>query len=112
MSKLIFILITGAFLLDMFMSYNYIKTYKNLYPKNDWTLAEANPILRFCLKSYGLEKGMVIGSIILFSFISILIVLLNENFRYLLLGMFIMGNIFHFVNWQAMKRLKLIKNKK
>jgi hypothetical protein len=100
-----------VFLLDMLLTYHYVKTYKELYPKNDWTLAEANPILRTFFKKFGLIDGLIYGTILLLSILFFIIIVINENWRYFLLGFYVMTNIQHFVNWSAMKRLKLKKMK-
>ena len=111
MIQMIVFMIVISFLLDMVLTFHYVKIYKELYPKNDWTLAEANPILRSCLKKWGLVDGMVYGSIMIFFLLLFIITLLSENMRYFLLGFYVMTNIQHFVNWSAMKRLKLTKLK-
>ena len=104
------LLILATFLMDMFLTYRYVGSYRKLYPESDWTLAEANPILRISMKHLGLEKGMFVGG----GSILVILILTVGNFPYyygwFLLGMYFMANTYHFVNYRAMKRL--IKSKR
>lgn len=102
-------LIILAFILDMFLTYKYLKVYKEKYPKCDWTLAEANPILKTSLKYWGLGNGMIYGGVIIFIMLLIILALINDNWRYFILGVYYMVNTYHFVNWNALKRLKFNK---
>lgn len=111
MMPLIEILIIAAFIIDMFLTYNYLKTYKEIRPKADWTLAEANPLLRACLRDLGLKPGIIVGGIFISLILSLIIFIVNENWKYFLLGLYFMVNTFHLVNWNALKRLKLIELK-
>ena len=110
MITILHILVLLTFLGDMLLTYRYVKIYKKLYPKGDYTLAEANFILRKCMKYLGLEKGMMVGSTIILLILILFVKLFSNNFMFFLLGMYFMANIYHFVNWQAMKRLIKSKN--
>lgn len=112
MINILYILILITFLMDMFLTYRYVGTYKKLYPKNDWTLAEANFILRFSMKYLGLKKGMIVGGGIILIILIITVKLLPIYYGFFLLGMYFMANVYHFVNWQAMKRLIKSKEEK
>ncbi len=109
MITLLHILVLITFLGDMFLTYRYVKTYKKLYPKGDYIQAESNFILRLSMKYLGLGQGMFYGASIILLILIATIKLLSNNFLWFLLGMYFMANMYHFVNWQAMKRL--IKNK-
>jgi len=112
MSKLVVGIVIGTFLLDMVLTYHYVKEFKQMYPKNDWTQAEANPIIRNCMKYLGLEKGMIVGSIIVLIILGIILRLLNINGHYFLMGFYVCVNIHHFVNWMSLKRLRQMKGGK
>ncbi len=111
MSKVLFIAVVITFVFDMILTYRYVRAYRDMYPKNDWTLAESNPILRYCMKYLGLERGMVFGSVVIFFILSLTVLLLPDFYQAFLLGMYFMANVYHFVNWQALKRLKLHNSK-
>ena len=110
MIPILIILVFAVFLLDMLLTYHYIKTYKKMYPKSAWWLAEANPILKICMQKLGLGKGVVFGTMIIGFMLAISLKVLPGYYGIFLLGMYFSTNIHHFANWQAMKRL--IKNKK
>ncbi len=101
--------IVGLFLLDMYLTFKYIESYKNKFPKNDWTLAEANPIIRYFIKARGLQEGMVYATFTIGVLLLGIIVISTNNFLWFLSGMYFMVNVHHFVNWQAIKRMKVKK---
>ena len=104
--SLIEIYILGVFLLDMFLTGLYLNEYKKRFPKNDWTLSEANPILRAYIREWGLVNGMVYGSLAILIILCMIVVLVNVNMRFFIGGFYSMAVIYHFVNFQALKQLK------
>ena len=74
-------IVMGLFFIDMIWSYFYIKRFRDRHPDKDWTVVEANPILRNCIKSMGLEKGIIIGSIVLFVLLVGIIIQSTYNFN-------------------------------
>ena len=114
MNNIIYILVLSLFLIDMFLTYRYVKAYKNMYPKSAWWLSEANPILKIFMKIQGLELGLLSGATIIFFILTISLGYLPDYYGTFLLGVYFMTNTYHFVNWRALKRLKNqkeIKNK-
>lgn len=111
MISILIILVILFFIFDMILTYRYVNSYKEMYPKNDWSLAEANLILRFFMKKFGLVDGVVYGGTIILFMLIITIRLLPDYYGMFLLGMYFMANVYHFVNWSALKRLKLQKLK-
>ncbi len=95
-----------AFLLDMLLTGLYLNEYKKRFPKNDWTLSEANPILRACVRKWDLVDGIVYGGIIIFFILLVIMVLSPWKVRYFLGGMYSMSVLYHWVNFQALKRLR------
>ncbi len=112
MIKIIHILVVGLFLMDMILCYRYVNAYKKMYPKSAWWLAEANPILKYLMKTFGLLDGMVYGGMIIFGILITSVSLLPDYYGVFLLGMYFMNNTYHFVNWQALKRLQKEKEVK
>jgi len=106
MTNIIYFLVVGLFLVDMTLTYRYVKAYKKMYPKNKWWLAEANPILRTSMKHMGLGKGIIFGGTIILTILIISTRLLPDYYLVFLLGMYSMANVYHFANWGALKRLK------
>lgn len=105
MSKTMALIVLGIFLIDMLLTYRYVKAYKKMYPKSEWYLCEANPILKSSMKAYGLEDGMVIGGFILGMMLIIILTIISVEWQYFLFGLYSMVNIFHLVNWKALERL-------
>lgn len=99
------------FLLDMILSYLYIKGFRERHSNKDWSVVEANPILRTCIKNIGLEKGMLVGSIILLGILGIIFNYTTHRFKYFLAGLYFMVNVQHLVNYNSIKMLDKIKKK-
>lgn len=109
MIRLIYLFVVGLFIMDMLLTYRYVKAYKEMYPQSQWWLAEANPILKFLMKDFGLGWGMICGGTVIFFILIVSTRLLPDYYLMFLLGMYFMNNTYHFVNWSALKRLKLNK---
>lgn len=106
-----FFLIVGS-ILDLFLTYKYLGEYKKKFPKKDWTVIEANPLIRYCVKAKGLGEGILVaGTVILFIFVG-LINVLPERWKFFLAGTLYMMNVFHLLNFLAIKRIKLEGGKK
>jgi len=105
------IFVFSTFLLDMFLTGLYLNEYKKRFPKNDWTLSEANPIIRACIRKWDLVDGVVYGGIIIFFILLLIMVLSPWKIRYFLGGIYSMAVLYHWVNFQALKRIKKEKSK-
>ncbi len=99
------IIILVLFFLDMYLSHSYIGMYKEKYPKNDWTLAESNPIIRFCIRKFDLDKGMFIGGMLITFILFVVFAIARVEILYMMIGMYWAVNVQHFVNNRAMKKL-------
>ena len=97
--------VLGLFFIDMLFSYFYIKRFRERHPDKDWSVVEANPLLRYNIKTFGLEKGMIIGSIMLLTILGIILVYANNNFKFFLIGVYFMVNVQHVVNWNSLRFL-------
>ena len=99
-------IVLGLFMIDMFMSYSYLEKYQERFPKNDWTLAEGNFIIRFFLKKYGLDMGMMMGSVVVVCILlGSLLIIDNILYEFFLIGLYYSTNMHHVANWLALRRL-------
>lgn len=105
----IFYVLAFAFASDMILTYFYLKEYRVRFPKNDWTLSESNLIIRACIRKWGLGEGMVAGALIVGFIVLMIVIKIPNEWRYFLLGIYFMTNAFHFLNFQALKRLNEVK---
>ena len=94
----------GLFCLDMILSYEYLLKYKEQFPKGDWTLVESNPIIRHWIRRFGLEAGMVTGTISVGLILAVILKFTGHHFHFFLAGMFYMMCTFHFLNFMALRR--------
>lgn len=102
----------GAFALDMVFTYRFLNLYRNRFPDKDWTASEANLIIRTCVKQFGLNAGMVVASLIIFIILGLIVYFTPENVRYFIGGIYSMALVFHFINFNALKRLATREVKK
>lgn len=112
------IIVFSAFALDMILTGSYLKLYKERFPKNDWTLAESNPLIRFLVRRFGLNEGLFISTLIISGILIALLLFIPEGSKWFFLGIYYMANVHHFVNNRAMKKLnnqkpvkKIVKKK-
>lgn len=106
MIKLIIIAIIILSLLDLGATYLYINSFHKKFPTLDYTTLEANPILKLCMKYFGLTKGMLIGGIIVLVILLLIVFSLVEKWAYYLAGAFTMMLIYHFLNFSQLLALK------
>ncbi len=100
-----FFIMLGSFL-DLLLTYKFLGLYKRKFPKKDWTVIEANPLIKYCVKTKGLNEGMFIaGSIILILALALVFVL-SERWKFFLAGVYYMMVLFHLTNFLAISRLK------
>ncbi len=108
-----YLLIIGC-LLDLLLTYNYLRLYKKQFPNKDFAIIEANPLIRNFIRRFGLLDGVVYsGGIILF-ILTLLIAFLPVNGKFFLAGAYYMMVTFHLTNYLALKRLDVrgLKNGK
>lgn len=90
-------------LLDLTASFLYVNQFHNKYPEQDPTIIEANPILKYSMRTLGINIGMVVGGLIVFGILLLLVLNLKENMLYYLAGVFSMMLIYHFLNFRLLK---------
>jgi len=103
---IIIILITIAFTLDMYLTYCYAQEYKKRFPDRDWTIVEANPIIRNSWRKMGMDNGSLFSFFIICIILFTIIKLISENWHYFLFGIYFMMCVFHYTNFNALRRLK------
>ena len=102
------IVIIALLLLDLFMTHSYLQLYKTRFPKNDWTLAEANPIIRLFIKRFGLTNGIGMSGIVIMIIVVGVLYFLPERLeasKWFFVGLYYSVNVHHYVNNRAMKKL-------
>jgi len=105
-------IIIFGFILDMVFTYQYLNMYKKRFPKNDYTVAEANVLLRTLIRKFGLQDGIVYGSLILGFVVVVAVNLLRIEILYMMIGFYYSVNVHHFVNNRALKQMMNKDNKK
>jgi len=95
------------FMCDMFFTHNYLEIYRDKFPTKDWTLVEANPLIRNLVKNVGLNQGIVLSGLIIFVFLLILLWIGGEKSTYFLMGLYFMVDVYHFVQLRAIENIKL-----
>jgi hypothetical protein len=108
MSKLslIQIVILLLSLIDITATYIYVSTFHSKFPNLDYTQLEANPILRFSWKTFGMGIGTLVGGIIVFSILFLIIYNAKINWQYYLFGVLSMMCIYHILNINQLAHLK------
>jgi len=104
--KLIIILILAAFAFDMFLTFVYANMYKKVFPDKDFTVAEANPIIRFLWRKLGLVAGHIVSIFIIFWILAFIISKTSENCHWFIFGVYSMMCIYHFTHFNALKLIK------
>ena len=103
-------LIIGC-LLDLLLTYNYLKVYRKKFPKKDFAVIESNPLIRYFIRNYGLGDGMLISGSIISAIVVVIINIGNINFKFFLAGAYYMMIAFHLTNLLALNRMKVISRK-
>ncbi len=93
-------------LLDLILTYNYLRIYKKKFPQKDYTVIEANPLIRHFIRNFGLGDGMVYSGSIIVAIVILILEIGNTNFKFFLAGAYYMMVTFHLTNLLAFKRMK------
>jgi len=93
------------FFLDMTLSYFFLKDCKKI-TKGDWTVIEANPIIRYFIRKFELGFGLLIGSGFIFFILLVIVSITPEKLHYFFAGIYYMMCAFHLLNFRALKRIK------
>ena len=99
----------GLFCLDLILSHIYIGHYRKQFPKGDWTLVEANPVIRYFIRRLDLDFGMIVGGIAVAVILALILRFTGHHFHFFLAGVYYMMCTFHFLNFMALKRLRKLK---
>ncbi|KKL12535.1 hypothetical protein LCGC14_2534750, partial [marine sediment metagenome] len=85
---------------------NYLKIYKTKFPKKDYVIIEANPLIRYCVRKLGLKEGIFRAGFFILPIVIAITYFISVNFRFFLAGCYYMMIIFHLTNLLALKRMK------
>lgn len=91
---------------DIVLTGLYIHTFHKKFPDLDYTVLEANPIIKLALKRFSIPIAMIIGGLITFSILTLLILSAQDKWHYFFLGALMMMNIYHFLNFSQLIALK------
>jgi hypothetical protein len=102
------------FILDISFTYIFFRKYCKLFPKDkNWAIMESNLLMKFCWGKYGLNKGTLIGSIILYPILCLIILLITYDFLLgMIFGMYILVIFIHLINFKTFEELKCKLKKK
>lgn len=100
-------LIIGC-LLDLLLTYNYLKIYKEKFPKKDYIIIESNPLIRNMVRKFGLLDGIVYSGLMIIFILLLLINFTGINFKFFLAGAYYMMIAFHLTNLLALNRMKVL----
>ena len=93
-------------ILDLFLSYLYLKQFIHLFPEKNYVLLEANPLIKLGLKWFGFPKGMFFSMPFVVGAWYIIITLLNTEWLSFACGMLTMMIMYHWLNFNQLKDLK------
>ena len=105
MSKLQIIILLMS-LADLTATYLYVSTFHNKFPTLDYTSLEANPILKAAWKQLGLNIGMIVGGLIVFTILLLVVLSTPDKWLMYLAGVFTMMLIYHLLNFSQLANLK------
>lgn len=108
-STIVEIAVLIASVIDLTLTYNYLKIYREKFPKKDFVVIEANPLIRFCIRSCGLGEGIFRSAFIILPLLVLLLYFLPTNWDFFLAGTFYMMLTFHLTNLLALKRIRMIR---
>lgn len=91
---------------DLILTYNFLKLYKEKFPKKDFLVVESNPLIKNRVRAKGLQEGMFQSAIIILSILIMLLHIIPIHWKYFLLGVYYMMVTFHLTNFLAIKRDK------
>lgn len=97
-------------ILDLVLTYKFLSVYKKKFPKKDYTVVEANPLIRNAIRSLGLVDGMILSGVIILAILGMLLIILPYHWKYFLAGVYYTMICFHLVNFLSLKRMEVKKN--
>lgn len=90
-------------LLDLTASFLYVNQFHKMYPNQDPTIIEANPILKFSMKAFGVSLGMLVGGLIVFGIVLLLALNVKRELLFYMAGLFSMMLVYHVLNFKLLK---------
>ena len=99
------VIIVGL-VIDLILTYNYLRVYRQKFPNKDFAIIEANPLIRKMIRSYGLGDGVFYSGLIIMLILLVLLKLFSENGKFFMAGAYYMMITFHLTNLLALKRMK------
>lgn len=111
------------FIADVLATYLFMFFYKKAFPRRkDWIDMEFNQIVKMYWKKYGLDKGSLLAFFTLLPIISFIIFWIystGDDFYFgVVVGMYFLLMIVHYINflnlkkWKSAKKTKIMKKKK
>ncbi len=94
-------------MLDLFLSYKYLKQFIKLFPDKDYILLEANPIIKLCLKKFKFPKGMFIAIPLVIALWIFIIGMLDRDWLFFSCGALGMMIVYHYANFTQLKVLEV-----
>ena len=108
-------LIPFCFILDITLTYIFMKRYRKIYPQDDkWTENEVNPIAKICWNTFGLEKGSIISALVVSPIIlmATYVATLFQFFTGFFIGIYYLIFVIHIQSqFMLNKRIKLRRKK-
>ncbi len=94
---------------DLWLTWQFLDIYRERFPKKDYTAVETNPLIRFCVRKFGLNGGMIISGFVIMIILIWLLTVLPYQWKYFMMGVYYMMVAFHLLNLLAVKRLGEVK---
>lgn len=111
--KIIILVLSG---LDLIFAYLYLNKLQKIYKETSITKFEANPILKYSIKKFGLDKGVVFGGLFIFGILIFLILFMSKNQLFFLAGVYSMMLVYHGLNFNLLSfkknKISQLNNKK
>ena len=92
-------------IIDLTLTYIYVKEYKEWQPEKPYKLIEMNPLLRFLWENTNLLIGTLIGAVLILTLDYIIIRTAHWIFPILLLGLLIFAITNHYNNFGLLTKL-------
>jgi len=92
--------------IDLSLTYNYLKIYKDKFPDKNYIVIEANPSVRFFIRQFGLKDGVFYSALPILFILALLLYYLPSSGDWFLAGAYYMMITFHLTNFLALKRMK------
>ncbi len=106
------IVVFAGAILDLVLTYNYLRIYRRKFPDKNYIVIEANPLIRWGIRNFGLSNGVAYSGMAILFILGLLLYYLPSNAKWFLAGAYYMMVTFHLTNLLALKRMKVVIEKK